>query len=167
MQLRRGLPVEARDLSRLDAAALEKVRAEVAPSPRGPDELHDLLLVHPGPSRPADWQEWFERARGPRAGHGSARGRRARAREAGRRGRAEPRLWCAPSGGDWAEALFPEASFEPDYRLPRRCATSGPTDRAHEREAPDADVAAALAVRGHLQLTGPVTVERPGLPVLR
>ena len=41
----RGLPVEARDLARLDAAAIDRVRAEVAPAPRDADELHDLLLT--------------------------------------------------------------------------------------------------------------------------
>jgi ATP-dependent Lhr-like helicase len=41
----RGLPVEARDLARLDAAAIDRVRSEVAPAPRDADELHDLLLT--------------------------------------------------------------------------------------------------------------------------
>ena len=41
----RGLPVEARDLARLDTAAIDRVRSEVAPAPRDADELHDLLLT--------------------------------------------------------------------------------------------------------------------------
>jgi ATP-dependent Lhr-like helicase len=41
----RGLPVEARDLARLDPAAIDRVRSEVAPAPRDADELHDLLLT--------------------------------------------------------------------------------------------------------------------------
>ncbi len=60
MQLRRGLPVEARDLTHLDTAALEKIRAQVAAAPRNAEELHDLLLstlVH----RPHDdWRAWFQ-----------------------------------------------------------------------------------------------------------
>ncbi len=85
MQLRRGLPVEAKDLARLDAAALEKVRAEVAPGPRSPDELHDLLLstlVHrPGRSGRSGsgnssavaepWRCWWQTSRRRRAGTGS------------------------------------------------------------------------------------------------
>ncbi|HEY1628057.1 MAG TPA: DEAD/DEAH box helicase [Streptosporangiaceae bacterium] len=43
--VRRGLPVEARDLARLDTAAIDRVRSEVAPAPRDADELHDLLLT--------------------------------------------------------------------------------------------------------------------------
>ena len=41
----RGLPVEARDLARLDPDAISRVRSEVRPSPRDADELHDLLLT--------------------------------------------------------------------------------------------------------------------------
>ena len=44
VQLRRGLPLHAEALGRLDPAALERVRAEAAPDVRGPEELHDLLL---------------------------------------------------------------------------------------------------------------------------
>jgi ATP-dependent Lhr-like helicase len=41
----RGLPVDARDLARLDPAAIARVREEVKPQPRDADELHDLLLT--------------------------------------------------------------------------------------------------------------------------
>ncbi len=114
VQLRRGLPVEARDLSRLDPAALEKVRAEVAPSLRGPDELHDLLLstlVH----RPeADWRQWF----GQLVGTGRAMEVHVAAGPgAGGAGADRISLWCATERRPWAEALFPGARFQPDYRL--------------------------------------------------
>ena len=153
VQLRRGLPVEARDLSRLDPAALEKVRAEVAPSPRGPDELHDLLLstlVH----RPqADWLEWFEQLWPPagpwRCSWRTSRARRARGRRAG------PRCGARPSGGLGPRPSSRMRRFQPDYRLAPARRADG---RRQDDDAPDADVAAALAVRGHLQLTGPVTV---------
>ena len=42
--LRRGLPVEPRELGRLDPEAIERVRAEATPNVRDADELHDLLL---------------------------------------------------------------------------------------------------------------------------
>lgn len=50
----RGLPVDARDLARLDSDAIQRVREEVKPQPRDADELHDLLLtlylMHPEPA---------------------------------------------------------------------------------------------------------------------
>ncbi len=61
------------------------------------------------------------------------------------------------------EALYPGAVFEPDYRLP--AAAKGPSGQeigntADGAEADVADVAAAMAVRGHLELTGPVVVDQ-------
>jgi ATP-dependent Lhr-like helicase len=55
----RGLPVEARDLARLDPDAISRVRSEVRPAPRDADELHDLLLtlylMRPVPA----WAQFF------------------------------------------------------------------------------------------------------------
>jgi ATP-dependent helicase Lhr and Lhr-like helicase len=45
VQLPRGLPVDARDLARLDPAAIAQVREQVRPQPRDADELHDLLMT--------------------------------------------------------------------------------------------------------------------------
>src|SRR6202043_2698442 len=42
--LRRGLPVQARELGRLDPEAVERVRREASPDVRDADELHDVLL---------------------------------------------------------------------------------------------------------------------------
>jgi len=44
VQLRRGLPLEAKSLAELDPAAVERVRAEAVPEIRDGEELHDLLL---------------------------------------------------------------------------------------------------------------------------
>ena len=137
VQLRRGLPIEARDLSRLDASAIEKVRAEAAPALRDPDELHDLLLstlVH----RPNDaWAKWFEAL----VVGGRAMRVRPTSADTGE-------MWCATERRQWVEALFPGARFEPDRRL-----------GAAPAQAPDPDEAAALMMRGHLGLCGPVTIE--------
>ncbi|MBV8194330.1 MAG: DEAD/DEAH box helicase, partial [Candidatus Dormibacteraeota bacterium] len=58
--LRRGLPVEARDLAALDPDAISRVREEVTPDPRDADELHDLLLST-GVMRPRlEWRSLFD-----------------------------------------------------------------------------------------------------------
>jgi ATP-dependent Lhr-like helicase len=45
VKIPRGLPVDARDLARLDPLAIERVRDQVRPQPRDADELHDLLMT--------------------------------------------------------------------------------------------------------------------------
>jgi ATP-dependent Lhr-like helicase len=59
VSLRRGLPVAARDLARLDAAAVARVREEARLAPRDADELHDALLslvvLRPEPA----FRDWF------------------------------------------------------------------------------------------------------------
>ncbi len=58
--LRRGLPVDLATIGRLDPAAIDRVREEVAPSPRSADELHDLLsglIVTPARD---DWRPLFD-----------------------------------------------------------------------------------------------------------
>ncbi|HUC14941.1 MAG TPA: hypothetical protein VMS00_10860, partial [Acidimicrobiales bacterium] len=179
VQLRRGLPVEARDLSRLDTAALEKVRTQVAPAPASAEELHDLLLstlVH----RPrAEWQDWFNELVGAgramvmrpfAGGTDGADGAGGEVAVGAEGPSGPPDLWCGTERRDWAEALFPKASFEPDYRLPRATrsptaavpggpSADGPSGGAPDPDPPDADAAAAMAVRGHLELAGPVTAE--------
>ena len=161
VQLRRGLPVEARDLSRLGTEALEKVRAQVAPAPAGAEELHDLLLSTLVHRARADWQDWFSelvaagRAMVVRPVVCEADGTPG-AEEAGAEGPIGlAELWCSTERRDWAEALFPEAGFDPDYWLPQ--AVRPRSDDSPE--APDADVAATVAVRGHLEITGPATAE--------
>src|SRR3989475_595911 len=60
VQLRRGLPVEARDLGRLDPDAIERVREEVWPDPRDADQLHDLLISVLGQGPNEEWGPWFD-----------------------------------------------------------------------------------------------------------
>ncbi|HYW25167.1 MAG TPA: helicase-related protein, partial [Terriglobales bacterium] len=133
IQLRRGLPVEARDLGRLDAAAIERVREEAQPEPRDADELHDLLQTVSGLRPVAEWRCWFDelveerRAVSVRVAPGLD-------------------LWCAVERRPAVELLFPDARIEPDHRSPIAAA---PLDR---------DSAAAEMVRGHLEFRGPSTV---------
>jgi ATP-dependent helicase Lhr and Lhr-like helicase len=60
VQLRRGLPLESRDLAALDPDAIDRVRAEAQPEPRDAEELHDVMCEFVAlPPRP-EWAAWFE-----------------------------------------------------------------------------------------------------------
>ncbi|HKK52684.1 MAG TPA: DEAD/DEAH box helicase, partial [Myxococcota bacterium] len=149
VRMRRGLPVEQRDLSKLDARAIARVRSQAEPRPRDAEELHDLLLAV-GLWRPtASWQHFFRaleaagRAFSIEASAGS--------------------FWVATERSGWARALHPEASGS----------GSGLDQNAfgHEAEPASEDEAVAHALRGHLETTGPVGIAalaarlgvRPGL----
>ncbi|HEX9312594.1 MAG TPA: DEAD/DEAH box helicase, partial [Actinomycetota bacterium] len=142
VQLRRGLPVEARDLGRLDRDAIQRVREEVRPDPRDADELHDLLMTVSGLRPNDEWRPWFDEL--------------VEERRAVTVRTSESELWCAVERRPALELLFPEAAVEPDLRSPIAVA---PLDR---------DAAAAEMVRGHLEYRGPSTVadlaEATGLP---
>jgi ATP-dependent helicase Lhr and Lhr-like helicase len=60
VQLPRGLPVDARDLARLDPSAIAQVREQVQPQPRDADELHDLLMMLYVMRPVPEWREWFD-----------------------------------------------------------------------------------------------------------
>ncbi len=133
--LRRGLPESARDLGRLDPAAIARVRDEARPDPRDAEELHDALLglVVMRPAREAS--SWFDQlARDGRAA--------AVASTSGS-------LWLATERRSLVDALFPEAAVEPDVRLPAERERRGPEVNA--------EVAAIEVARGHLEATGPAT----------
>jgi ATP-dependent Lhr-like helicase len=109
------------------------VRDEAQPAPRDADELCDVLqsLVV---SRPrADWDAWFDTL--------LADGRATTVATS------EGRLWLAAELRLAVEAMFPGARIEPDVALP---------DAVTKRGAPSEDEAALMAVRGHLDVAGPV-----------
>jgi ATP-dependent helicase Lhr and Lhr-like helicase len=137
--LRRGLPVEPRELGRLDPDAIERVRAEAKPDVRDPDELHDVLLsLVAGRPRP-EWAEHFEAlasAGRSFAVHGPD---------------AADVLWAATERRAEVETLFPGARLVPDHPVPPRLVPG--------RDSVTADEAAVTLVRGHLDVSGPVTVE--------
>jgi ATP-dependent Lhr-like helicase len=132
VQLRRGLPVEARDLGRLDSDAIERLRDEVQPDPRDADELHDLLMTVTASRPNEEWRPWFDEL---------VEERRAVVAHA-----SGAELWCAVERRPAVELLFPKATIEPDHRSP---IAAPPLDR---------DAAAAEMVRGHLEYRGPSTV---------
>jgi ATP-dependent helicase Lhr and Lhr-like helicase len=133
VQLRRGLPVEARDLGRLDAEAIERVREEVHPDPRDADELHDLLVTVLGLPPNEQWRSWFDEL---------VQDRQAVTVRPGR----DLELWCAVERRPALRLLFPGAAVEPNHRSPIAAA---PLDR---------ESALAEMVRGHLEHRGPSTV---------
>ena len=77
VQLRRGLPVEARDLGALDPDAIARVRAEAQPDPRDADELLDLR--RPGDHRRHRGRPAVAGGRVPAVGRGPLPRRRVRA----------------------------------------------------------------------------------------
>jgi ATP-dependent helicase Lhr and Lhr-like helicase len=129
--LRRGLPVEAHELGRLDPAAIERVAVQVRPDPRDQHELHDLLMNLVA-MRPADaWQPWFD------------------ALVAGRRAvevhTAGGVLWSTVERLPAIHALFPGATPVPHHPCPIPA------------EPPDEETGAADLLRGHLECRGPST----------
>jgi ATP-dependent helicase Lhr and Lhr-like helicase len=127
VQLPRGLPVDARDLARLDPAAIDRVREQVRPQPRDEDELHDLLMtlyvLRPVP----EWREWFDSL--------AAAGRAAEI--CGPDGV----LWCATERRGVLASRFAGAAGGP---LPASSAM-------------EPEVVAAEMLRGHLDVSGPCT----------
>jgi ATP-dependent helicase Lhr and Lhr-like helicase len=130
--LRRGLPVEARDLARLDPAAIERVREQVRPEVRDADELHDLLMTVLGHRPEAEWETMF--------GTLVAAGRAVTLHAPG------GDLWCAVERRPRLAALFPGAAATPDHPSPVAAAEHDP------------DEVAAQMLRGHLEYLGPSTV---------
>jgi ATP-dependent helicase Lhr and Lhr-like helicase len=137
--LRRGLPVEPRELGRLDPDAIERVRAEATPEPRDPDELHDVLLSLVAALPRRDWTEHFEAL--------ASAGRAFEVHGGGSPGG----MWAATERRAELEALFLNARFVPDHPLPPGLV--GALDAAGAEEA------AATMVRGHLEVSGPITVD--------
>jgi len=132
--LRHSLPADARDLAKLDPAAIAQVREEAAPEVRDADELHELLcdLVVARESELA--------GAGPQLEALFAAGRAVRVATPD-----VPRVLASESAAE-ARALFPDCALEPEPVLPPALAA--------RRAEPEA--ALDLAVRGHLALLGPV-----------
>jgi ATP-dependent helicase Lhr and Lhr-like helicase len=137
--LRRGLPVEPRELGRLDPAAIERVRSEATPDVRDPDELHDVLLSLVAVRPQLPWAEHFEAL--------ALAGRCFEVHVPVVAGV----LWGATERRAALEALFPGARFVPDHP-PAPGVPAGADAAAAE------DAAVAL-VQGHLEISGPVTVD--------
>ncbi|MFP6640607.1 MAG: DEAD/DEAH box helicase, partial [Myxococcota bacterium] len=132
--LPRGLPVEARDLARLDPEAIERVRAEVGPEPRNPEELHDLMLSLVLVSPESELRTGFDvlvetgRAVEVEVADGAV-------------------YWCVSERRRTVESLHPTARIRPDVPLPAALA---------DQPTPDREAAIVDLLRGHIEVMGPV-----------
>ena len=139
VRIPRGLPVQARDLARLDPGAIERVRDEIRPQPRDADELHDLLmtLFVMRPQEP--WRGWFDDLSG-----------------AGRA--AEIRRW-ARDGGGWVGASAVVCRRTAGRAAAAVPGPAGPAGKPAGPKPMDPETAAAEMLRGHLEVRGPSTAE--------
>jgi ATP-dependent helicase Lhr and Lhr-like helicase len=179
VKTRRGLPVEERDLTQLDAAAIEKVRAQAEPSPRDAEELHDLLLGVGALRADPRWQRFFHELEAMgRAFHYPLEASETSAVHRSD-GRSET-FWAATERAGWARALHGsermpfavEASSVSTFahvegagrplagesgRLASDAAAEAPEDALDVSDVSE-DVAIAHVLRGHLETTGPIDV---------
>ena len=132
VKIPRGLPVEARDLARLDPAAIERVREQVRPQPRDADELHDLLMTLFVTRPEPEWASLFSEL--------AAAGRVVEI--------------CGPDGVLWstAERSMVLAPLFPDW-----AAAASPVAGLKAMEPEDDGTVAAEMLRGHLDVSGPCT----------
>jgi ATP-dependent Lhr-like helicase len=150
VKMRRGLPVEERDLTRLDADAIAKVRSQAEPSPRDAEELHDLLLGVGLWRADSRWQGFFHElealGRAFAFEASASAGPAGAAAPAGAGGGEEPGIavfWVAMERIGWAEALHATAVVRPSSGSPGL-------------EAIAEDEAVVHVLRGHLETSGPI-----------
>jgi ATP-dependent Lhr-like helicase len=141
VQMRRGVPLEADDLGRLDADAIDRVRREASPEVRTAEDLHDLLLsvvLHPADER---WGDRFAELR--------STGRAVAVRLAD----GEGEWWSATERAGWVSLLWAGATLAPADLDP---VVSPVPDL-------DPDQLVAEVLRGHLDISGPVTAGQLGV----
>jgi len=162
VKMRRGLPVEDRDLTRLGAAAIEKVRSQAEPAPRDPEELHDLLLGVGVLRAEPRWQNLFRELEGMGRAFGFLVDE-VSVEEAsrGRAGGPDTSLfWAATERAAWVRAMHPE--IEPASLSGSGSGGGGwglPA-AAEAGESVAEDLAVKHVLRGHLELTGPIDAAR-------
>ncbi|HEX9682874.1 MAG TPA: DEAD/DEAH box helicase [Acidimicrobiales bacterium] len=157
--LPRGLPVEARELGRLEPEAIARVRAEAEPDVRDPEELHDVLLSAIA-LRPRDaWADWFGKLRDTgrasevhiptsvAAGAPTSRARRVSGSQDHHRAALVVR-WVATERLDEISLLYPGATVAPDHAVPEALRRADVTE----------DSARVAVVRGLLDISGPLTI---------
>ena len=159
---RRTLPNEQRDLGKLDLDAIERVQEEAFPPIRDADELHELLIsvVALSAGEHADGEAArLSRVAPQLAGAGTSL-MLDELRQAGRAARADGpngTIWFAAEHLESIRQLFPDHAVEAGFHVPE-AALILPGDREDAR---------LKLVRGHLEISGPITAlqlaERCGL----
>ena len=140
---RRTLPEHQRDLGRLDADAIDRVREEAAPPVRDAEELHDLLLSLVAlsadclPAPPELLDELIAAGRAARAGR-TMLGERA--------------VCFAAEQLPSIALLFPDAELAPAPELPDGAAIP----------VADREEARVRLARGHMEVVGPITADALG-----
>ncbi|MBJ19858.1 MAG: hypothetical protein CL933_10615 [Deltaproteobacteria bacterium] len=159
VKMRRGLPVEERDLTKLDVGAVAKVREQATPVPRDREELHDLLLGAGIWRADLRWMGFFRELEATGRAFSfdaAAAAAEDRAGSLGKSGAGEP-YWAATERLAWARALHPVAV---EAVAPVEDGTEGAGEPAAGSEwAPESvaeGVAVAHVLRGHLETTGPI-----------
>src|SRR5215217_7044039 len=138
VQQRRWLdPQTAKDMGKLDQAAIDRVREEVWPEPRNADELHDALveLGFVTEVEGASWKDFFEELK-------SDRRAAVLSTETGKR------LWVAAERLPQIKVVYPSASLEPAIVAPESVSRMTWTS----------EDALVEIIRGRLEGLGPVTV---------
>ena len=171
--MRRGIDPSL--IAEPEAAAIERVRQEVAPAPRDADELHDVLSwLVTMPAR-EEWRDWFseltERSRA-RAIFVKGVGFTERA-DSVEDGKAQDQsetieLWHAAEMQDEVSALWPSAETESlgnhtainpaEAAVKHRISAS--TSCLGDDAAIDPAEAAVKLLRGHLDIAGPITATK-------
>ena len=134
--LRRALPEDARELAALDPDAIARVREEARPDPRDAEELHEALMSFVAIAAPYArvWAHWLDEL--------------ASAGRAARLDLPDGPIWFAAENVRLVHELFPEAQA-PALDLP-----TGAAQVVEDREE-----ARRLLLRGHSEVSGPVTAE--------
>ena len=129
-------PETAADMGKLDQAAIDRVREEVWPEPRNPDELHDALveLGFVTEQEGANWHEFFAELKNDR--------------RAGVLSLGETRLWVAAERLPQITAVYPNPDLEPAIVAPESVSRTTWTS----------EEALVEIIRGRLEGLGPVTV---------
>lgn len=146
--LRRGLPVALEEIGGVDHSAIDAVVAELIPDPRNPDELHDLLMSLLSMAPKAEWVPLFEQLRAADRALTVIVADRTR--------------WCATESLASMMSLFTDATDDagqplgPRIHVSPTTSATAPSDIALSEMA-RSEVAAITAVRGLLDISGPVT----------
>lgn len=145
VQNRRWLdPAEAKDLGKLDIAAIERVKSEAWPQVRSADELHDALVLCGFLTAPegvqgdgeGSWDALFNELVEEN-------------RAAVLKAQTGAELWVSIERSLQAQEIFPNAKFVPELQIPERL----------RKQMPSGENALVEIIRSRLEALGPVQAQ--------